>query len=282
MLKPGGYLQWDELDCVNLCVKKVDPAVKTPALDQLREISYSNGQYDWVLTIPGMMAETGFQGASIDFIRDPDELIRAFNEQHLLTMEFLVWSVARSGEKETASKSNCLGTGIKSLWAGLRCAFRGLFAVPVSRLFLSDKLFCVLDAIRWWLLSCGRIHGACAIAVSVIVRSTFGTFLPFAGPPLVNILGNGWGNSVLVFISIVLLPSVPILMRYGGRIRKKRALSLEFIRNYVSRFWATRIMSFSQPDRFLPQFISGKALTAPSLLSHLFHSHSTPPFITPS
>lgn len=104
MLKPGGYLQWDELDCVNMCVKKVDPTVKAPALDQLREISYSNGQYDWVLTIPGMMAETGFQGASIDFIRDPDELIRAFNEQHLLTMEFLVWSVARSGEKETASK----------------------------------------------------------------------------------------------------------------------------------------------------------------------------------
>jgi hypothetical protein len=35
MLKPGGYLQWDELDCVNMCVKKVDPLVEAPALEQL-------------------------------------------------------------------------------------------------------------------------------------------------------------------------------------------------------------------------------------------------------
>ena len=39
LLKPGGYLQWDELDTVNMSVKKVDPNLQTPALDQLRQWS---------------------------------------------------------------------------------------------------------------------------------------------------------------------------------------------------------------------------------------------------
>lgn len=43
----GGYLQWDELDCVNMKVKKVDPDIQAPALDQIREMCYANGRYNW-------------------------------------------------------------------------------------------------------------------------------------------------------------------------------------------------------------------------------------------
>jgi hypothetical protein len=67
-------------------------------------MSYANGRYNWVLTIPDMMAEMGFQGTSIEHIGDPDELIRAFNEQHLLTMEFFGWTLAKNGKKEGAGK----------------------------------------------------------------------------------------------------------------------------------------------------------------------------------
>jgi hypothetical protein len=35
LLKPGGTLQWDDLDCVNMHVKKVDPSVSAWALDEI-------------------------------------------------------------------------------------------------------------------------------------------------------------------------------------------------------------------------------------------------------
>jgi hypothetical protein len=42
-------------------------------------------------------------------------------------------------------------------------------------------------------------------------RSLLGTFLPLAGPPLYAKLGLGWGNSVLGFIALALIP-IPILL----------------------------------------------------------------------
>jgi len=45
-------------------------------------------------------------------------------------------------------------------------------------------------------------------------RSIMGTFLPLAGPPLYNNLGLGWGNSVLGFIAVALIPIPILLYRY--------------------------------------------------------------------
>ena len=87
LLKPGGYLQWDELNTVNMSVEKVDPNLQTPALDQLREWSWADGRHDWTVRLPEFCTEEGFQDAKADFFGDPPELARAFNEQHLLTAE---------------------------------------------------------------------------------------------------------------------------------------------------------------------------------------------------
>ena len=104
LLKPGGYLQWDELDCVNMCVKKADSATPAPALEQLREMSYANGRYNWTLKLPKFVTEQGFQDVKIGYFGDPDELVRAFNEQHLLTMEMFAWTLVKAGKKEAAEK----------------------------------------------------------------------------------------------------------------------------------------------------------------------------------
>ncbi|KAH6664447.1 S-adenosyl-L-methionine-dependent methyltransferase [Halenospora varia] len=90
MLKPGGYLQWDELDCVNMRVKKVDPELQASSLDQLREMSYANGRYNWTLQLPKFMTDQGF--------------LMAFNEQHLLTMEEFALRLMKIGQKEAAAK----------------------------------------------------------------------------------------------------------------------------------------------------------------------------------
>jgi hypothetical protein len=105
MLKPGGYLQWDELDVVNMGVKKVDSAVPSPALDELVTVSKANGRrYDWTLEIKKAMEEEGFEDPSLDLIRDPPELVRPFNELHLMSMEEIGVGFLRRGQHEMASK----------------------------------------------------------------------------------------------------------------------------------------------------------------------------------
>jgi hypothetical protein len=67
LLKPGGYLQWDELDCVNMRVKYADPSVPAPALEALVASTYADGRHDWVLNIPQLLTEAGFQEAKLDY-----------------------------------------------------------------------------------------------------------------------------------------------------------------------------------------------------------------------
>ncbi|KAL9004063.1 MAG: hypothetical protein Q9188_003098 [Gyalolechia gomerana] len=104
MLKPGGYLQWDELDCVHMCVKKADPGIHAPAVEQLREWSWADGRHDWTVQLPRFFTEEGFQDAKMDCVGDAPELIRPFNEQHLLTAEEFAEGLVKLGKREAAAK----------------------------------------------------------------------------------------------------------------------------------------------------------------------------------
>ena len=104
MLKPGGYLQWDELDCVNMCVKKVDPGLQAPALEQLKEWSWADGKHEWTVRIPGFLTEEGFRDAKIEHFGDSPELIRELNKQHLLTVEEFAEGLVKLGKSDVAAK----------------------------------------------------------------------------------------------------------------------------------------------------------------------------------
>lgn len=62
---------------------------------------------------------------------------------------------------------------------------------------------------------------ASAIAATIVVRCLLATVLPLAGPPLYNRLGLGWGNSLLGFIALLLVPIPLIIIRIGGRYRDR-------------------------------------------------------------
>ncbi|KAE8319488.1 hypothetical protein BDV41DRAFT_560184 [Aspergillus transmontanensis] len=103
LVKPGGYIQWDELDCVNMKIKKVSPSVLAPALEEIRVASYAHGRHDWVLDLPRLLTRAGFQGAKLDYYDEGPELIRAFNDQHLLTMEEFASKLMQNGQAEAAA-----------------------------------------------------------------------------------------------------------------------------------------------------------------------------------
>jgi MFS family permease len=67
---------------------------------------------------------------------------------------------------------------------------------------------------------------ASGIAALTVSRSLFGAFLPLAGPTMYASLGLGWGNSVLGFIAIGLIPAPLCIYKFGGRIRKNHPVKL--------------------------------------------------------
>lgn len=64
------------------------------------------------------------------------------------------------------------------------------------------------------------------MAANTVLRSAAGAFLPLAGPPMYARLGLGWGNTLLAFIAILLIPFPALLMKYGERIRKRKSILL--------------------------------------------------------
>jgi hypothetical protein len=67
---------------------------------------------------------------------------------------------------------------------------------------------------------------ASGVAALTVSRSLFGAFLPLAGPSMYAALGLGWGNSVLGFIAIGLIPAPLLIYKFGGKIRKNHPVKL--------------------------------------------------------
>ncbi|KAI1810484.1 MFS general substrate transporter [Poronia punctata] len=65
------------------------------------------------------------------------------------------------------------------------------------------------------------IYAASAMAANGLIRSIGGGLLPLAGLTLYSKLGIGWGNSVLGFIALTMLPISLLLLKYGGYLRER-------------------------------------------------------------
>jgi len=104
MLKPNGYLQWDELDLVHMRVKKISPDIPSPALDQLVTLSKAGGRYDWTFKIKEVMEKEGFKDVSLELVGDPPELVRPMNELHLMSMEEIAVGFLKRGQLEMGNR----------------------------------------------------------------------------------------------------------------------------------------------------------------------------------
>lgn len=69
-------------------------------------------------------------------------------------------------------------------------------------------------------------YAASGLAAFSVMRSTVAAFLPLAGPKMFETLGVGWGNSLLGFVAVALIPIPALIYRFGGAIRKREKLKL--------------------------------------------------------
>lgn len=79
-----------------------------------------------------------------------------------------------------------------------------------------------------YLIDAFGLYAASALAANTVFRSIAGALLPLAGQPMYKALGLGWGNSLLGFIALALIPVPVIFWRYGERIRTSPRFAIQF------------------------------------------------------
>jgi hypothetical protein len=70
-------------------------------------------------------------------------------------------------------------------------------------------------------------YAASVTAANTLLRSTLGGLLPLAGPKMYAALGLGWGNSLLGFIALIMIPLPFIFWKYGERIRNSKRFAID-------------------------------------------------------
>jgi multidrug resistance protein len=88
----------------------------------------------------------------------------------------------------------------------------GVTGLGLMMIFFSTILY-IVDSFT--------VFAASALAANGLIRSIGGGLLPLAGLTLYSKLGVGWGNSVLGFIALTILPISLLLIRYGEHLRNR-------------------------------------------------------------
>ncbi|KAK3936524.1 fluconazole resistance protein 1 [Diplogelasinospora grovesii] len=106
-------------------------------------------------------------------------------------------------------------------WYGWTTYYKTHWIAPVLSLFpFSFGIMGLFLPITTYLVDCYPMYAASAIAANMVLRSLVGMLLPLAGPSMYQTLGLGWGNSLLGFLCVVMIPVPMLIYKFGARLRK--------------------------------------------------------------
>ncbi|THZ04942.1 MFS general substrate transporter [Aureobasidium pullulans] len=101
------------------------------------------------------------------------------------------------------------------------------WSVPMlGTLFFGIGVISCLICIQTYLIDAFTMHAASAMAANTLLRSILGGLLPLAGLDMYDALGLGWGNSLLGFVALALLPIPVVFYWYGERVRNRFPVKL--------------------------------------------------------
>lgn len=116
---------------------------------------------------------------------------------------------------------------VSLFWYGWTTNYGVFWLVPIIGLIpFGFGMIGIFVPIMTYLVDSFPIYAASALAGLTAVRSLFGAFLPLAGPRMYDNLGLGWGNTLLGFVALILIPAPAFIFKYGERIRKNHPLRL--------------------------------------------------------
>lgn len=116
---------------------------------------------------------------------------------------------------------------ITFFWYGWTTQAVDHWASAVFALFpFSVGIIGIFLPITTYLVDCYPMYAASAVAANTVLRSLVGMLLPLAGPSLYSALGLGWGNSLLGFLCIAMIPVPLLFLKFGARMRKAQKFVL--------------------------------------------------------
>ena len=116
---------------------------------------------------------------------------------------------------------------VSFFWYGWTAEYQVFWLVPILGLFpFGVGMMGIFIPIQTYMIDSFPMFAASAVAALTASRSLCGALLPLAGPSMYASLGLGWGNSILGFIAIALIPAPGLIYKFGGRIRKEHPIKL--------------------------------------------------------
>ncbi|KAI9737959.1 MAG: hypothetical protein M1834_009329 [Cirrosporium novae-zelandiae] len=115
---------------------------------------------------------------------------------------------------------SAFGLPIGLFWYGWTAEYHCHWILPmIGTFWVGLGNIIVFLCVQAYLVDAFTVWAASALAANTILRSVVGAVLPLAGETMYDALGYGWGNSILAFVGVALLP-IPILFnRYGEYLR---------------------------------------------------------------
>lgn len=104
LLKPGGYLQWDEMADASSYVASVDSTIKTDGVEALRKYMNSpkgneKGLDNWRSGLPDNLNQNGFVKAKLHTYKPELSLAKFWNDNFLLVVEEFTSKVFKGTDK---------------------------------------------------------------------------------------------------------------------------------------------------------------------------------------
>ena len=112
-------------------------------------------------------------------------------------------------------------------WYGWSAQAHTHWIVPIagsSLIGMGNILF--FTAIMGYLVDTFTEYAASAIAANTVLRSIGGTLLPLAGRRMYQVLGVGWGNTLLGTLALIFTPALIFLYANGESIRLRYPVKL--------------------------------------------------------
>ncbi|KAF2176420.1 MFS general substrate transporter [Zopfia rhizophila CBS 207.26] len=112
-------------------------------------------------------------------------------------------------------------------WYGWSVHAQTHFMVPiVGTGFVGYGLLTAFMPANTYLVDVFTVHAASAMAANTVLRSLCAALIPLSSQKMYAALGYGWGNSLLGFVSLLLVPVPFLLIKYGERIRARSTVKL--------------------------------------------------------
>lgn len=104
MLKPGGWIQWDDLNIREAKIFKARPELKIEALEYLSRFWNTGERQEWIGRLPQSFEQEGMKRTSIDRYENLKQYLKADCEGYIVTCEETARTLARKGKVDEAKE----------------------------------------------------------------------------------------------------------------------------------------------------------------------------------